>query len=155
MNLAVILVIVKLDSSRVTVAHVKTLMNVFSMSVGRTQHVKIIQALMNVHVIVDIVLNVKTSTNVRTSLHVQIKTQYATTMMVVSHVLVLLVTAMLMAFVLISTNVSTLTVAMTTQDAPIRMVLISASVSRAMPKTIISQLMALLTLNVKTKMNVC
>ena len=70
MNLAVILVIVKLDSSRVTVAHVKTLMNVFSTSVGKTPHVKIIQALMNVHVIVDIVLNVKTSTNVRTSFHV-------------------------------------------------------------------------------------
>ena len=140
-----------------TVAHVKTLMNVFSTSVGKTQHVKIIQALINVYVIGDIVvtmLNVKTSTNV-TSLHVQIRTQYAKTMMVVSHVLVLLVTAMLMAFVLISTNVSPLTVAMTTLDAPIRMVLISASVSRAMPKTIISQLMTLLTLNVKIKMNVC
>ena len=141
-----------------TVAHVKTLMNVFSTSVGKTQHVKIIQALINVYVIGDIVvtmLNVKTSTNVRTSLHVQIRTQYAKTMMVVSHVLDLFVTVMLMVSVLISTNVSSLTVAMTTKDAPIRMVLISASVSRAMSKTIISPLMALLTLNVKIKMNVC
>ena len=76
------------------------------------------------------VFNLKISTNVRTSLLAQIRTQYATTMVVVSDLLVLLVTSMLMVFVLISINVSSLTVAMTTQDAPIRMVLINAFVSR-------------------------
>ena len=76
------------------------------------------------------VFNLKISTNVRTSLLAQIRTQYATTMVVVSDLVVLLVTSMVMVFVLISMNVSSLTVAMTTQDAPIRMVLINAFVSR-------------------------
>ena len=84
---------------------------------GKTQYVKIIKALINVHVLMDIVVNVKTSTNVRTSILVQIGTQYVITMMAVSRVLVLLVTAMSMVFMMMSTNVSSLTVAMTTQDA--------------------------------------
>ena len=60
------------------------------------------------------VFNLKISTNVRTSLLAQIRTQYATTMVVVSDLLVLLVTSMLMVFVLISMSVSSLTVGMTT-----------------------------------------
>ena len=57
-----------------TVVHVKTSMNVYSMSVVKTQHVKILLVLMNVLVIVDILvtaLNVMTSMNViMVSIHV-------------------------------------------------------------------------------------
>ena len=112
--------------------HVKTSMNVYSMSVVEMQHAKILLVLMNVLVIVDIVvtaLNVMTSTNVMTHPHVQIKTQDVRIMMAPLSVHVLMVTAMLMVFALIRTNVSSLTVAMTTQDVPTQMVLISASVS--------------------------
>ena len=58
--------------------HVKTSMNVYSMSVVKTQHFKIRLALVNLHVIVDTVvtvLNVKMSTNVMAHPHVQMKTQ--------------------------------------------------------------------------------
>ena len=112
-------------------------MNVCSMSVVKTQHSKILLVLMNVLVIVDIVvtaLNVMTSTDVMTHPHVQIKTQDVRIMIAPLSVHVLMVTAMLIVFASITTNFSSLTVAIPTQDVSTQMVLTSASVSQALSK---------------------
>ena len=120
-----------------TVVHVKTLMNVCSMSVVKTQHAKILLVLMNLLVLVDMVvtaLNVLTSTDVMTHPHVQVKTQDVRMMMVPLSVHVLMITAMMIVFASITTNFSSLTVAMPTQDVSTQMVLTSASVSQALSK---------------------
>ena len=140
-----------------TVVLVKTSMSVFLMPVVKMQHVKILLVLMIVHVIVDIVmtvLNVTTSMNAITHIHLRVKTQDARTMMAVSIVRVLMVTVILTEFVLMTTNVSLVTVVTSIQDAPTQMVFISAFVNQVLSKTKVSRLMALLILNVMTKMNV-
>ena len=101
--------------------------------------------------IVVTVLNVTTSINATTHLHVRIKTQDARTMMEASIVHVLMVTVTLMEFVLMTTNVSLVKNVTRTQDASTQMVLISAFVNWVLSKTKVSRLMALLTLNVMTK----
>ena len=77
--------------------------------------------------IVVLVLNVTTSMNATTHIHVRVKTQDARTVMAVSIVSVLMVTVILTEFVLMPTNVSLVTVVTRTQDAPTQMVLICGS----------------------------
>ena len=140
-----------------TVVHVKTSMNVCSMSVVKTQHAKILLVLINVLVIVGIVvtaLNVMTSTDVMIHPYIQIKTQDVRIMIEPLGNHVLMVTAILIVFASTTTNFSSLTDAMSTHDMLKQMVLTSTSVSQALSKMPVPPWMELFTLNVMTKMNV-
>ena len=93
--------------------------------------------------------------NAMTHLHVRVKTQDAKTMMAVSIARVLMVTVILTEFVLMTTNVSLVTVVTRIQDAPTQMVLISAFVNRVLSKNESFTIDGGVDTKCDDKMNVC